>query len=259
MTLIERLRYAEKRAPNYGDLMLDAANTINEQCIEINKLRAELAAIKAQAGGPTIEEYQTWLKERDDAFNLIAEEVHKRDNRIKELEKRLHQVSLDWQVKDAALKAQMCEQEPVALMHAAWLEKSLTIGAPEAAAELRRLHEIEKKYYALKAQAFTHTDEPIVRIGDKLYVQNEGGYLMGEVVPTTERRETLLDAHARQVEAEEDGEPVAWMNKRGDVISAEEKTLIIENGKLGYPGGEFDLHAKNIERSYTIPLGVINV
>ena len=77
--------------------------------------------------------------------------------------------------------------------------------------------------------------------------------------PTTERRETLLDAHARQVEAEEDGEPVAWMNKRGDVISAEEKSLIIENGKLGHPGGEFDLHAKNIERSYTIPLGVINV
>lgn len=65
--------------------------------------------------------------------------------------------------------------------------------------------------------------------------------------------------HTTEPIKEQAGEPVAWMNKRGDVISAEEKTLIIENGKLGYPGGEFDLHAKNIERSYTIPLGVINV
>ena len=35
--------------------------------------------------------------------------------------------------------------EPVALTHAAWLEKSLTIGAREAASELRRLHEVEKQ------------------------------------------------------------------------------------------------------------------
>ena len=34
---------------------------------------------------------------------------------------------------------------PAALIHAAWLEKSLTIGAPEAASELRRLHEVEKQ------------------------------------------------------------------------------------------------------------------
>ena len=83
--------------------------------------------------------------------------------------------------------------------------------------------------------------------------------------PTTERPYNPLNDYAiismnptEPVKAQA-GEPVAWMNKRGDVISAEEKTLIIENGKLGYPGGEFDLHAKNIERSYTIPLGVINV
>ena len=36
-------------------------------------------------------------------------------------------------------------QAPAALIHAAWLEKSLTIGAPEAASELRRLHEVEKQ------------------------------------------------------------------------------------------------------------------
>lgn len=35
--------------------------------------------------------------------------------------------------------------EPAALIHAAWLEKSLTIGAQEAAAELRRLHAVEKQ------------------------------------------------------------------------------------------------------------------
>ena len=34
--------------------------------------------------------------------------------------------------------------EPAALMHANWLSSSLTIGAPEAAEELRRLHEVEK-------------------------------------------------------------------------------------------------------------------
>ena len=35
--------------------------------------------------------------------------------------------------------------EPVALMHADWLEKSLTIGAVEASQELRRLHEVERQ------------------------------------------------------------------------------------------------------------------
>ena len=36
-------------------------------------------------------------------------------------------------------------KEPVALFHAKWLANSLTIGAAEAAAELRRLHEVEKQ------------------------------------------------------------------------------------------------------------------
>lgn len=36
-------------------------------------------------------------------------------------------------------------KEPEALVHARWLSSSLTIGAPEAAAELRRLHEVEKQ------------------------------------------------------------------------------------------------------------------
>ena len=79
-----------------------------------------------------------------------------------------------------------------------------------------------------------------------------------EAVRQWERFERMAGDNWAALKAQA-GEPVAWMNKRGDVISAEEKTLIIENGKLGYPGGEFDLHAKNIERSYTIPLGVINV
>ena len=35
--------------------------------------------------------------------------------------------------------------EPLALFHAKWLENSLTIGAAEAGAELRRLHTIEKQ------------------------------------------------------------------------------------------------------------------
>lgn len=38
----------------------------------------------------------------------------------------------------------MADQQPEALKHAEWLERSLTIGAPEAAAELRRLHEREE-------------------------------------------------------------------------------------------------------------------
>ena len=33
-------------------------------------------------------------------------------------------------------------QQPEALRHAEWLEKSLTVGATEAAAELRRLHNL---------------------------------------------------------------------------------------------------------------------
>ena len=37
-----------------------------------------------------------------------------------------------------------CTQEPVALTHACWLDRSLAIGA-KAAAELRRLHEVEKQ------------------------------------------------------------------------------------------------------------------
>lgn len=41
---------------------------------------------------------------------------------------------------------------PAALIHAAWLEKSLTIGAPEAASELRRLHEVEKQRDELLAE-----------------------------------------------------------------------------------------------------------
>ena len=36
-------------------------------------------------------------------------------------------------------------KEPDALMHARWLSNSLTIGAAEAAAELRRLHEVENQ------------------------------------------------------------------------------------------------------------------
>ena len=42
--------------------------------------------------------------------------------------------------------------EPVALTHAAWLDKSLTIGAREAASELRRLHEVEKQRDELMAE-----------------------------------------------------------------------------------------------------------
>ena len=40
--------------------------------------------------------------------------------------------------------------QPEALIHAEWLEKSLTIGAKEAAAELRRLHEVEEEVFWLK-------------------------------------------------------------------------------------------------------------
>lgn len=43
-------------------------------------------------------------------------------------------------------------QQPEALKHAEWLERSLTIGAPEAAAELRRLRAVELEAIALRAQ-----------------------------------------------------------------------------------------------------------
>lgn len=40
-------------------------------------------------------------------------------------------------------------QQPEALKHAEWLERSLTIGAPEAAAELRRLHALKVRHIDL--------------------------------------------------------------------------------------------------------------
>lgn len=41
--------------------------------------------------------------------------------------------------------------DPVALMHADWLEKSLTIGSLEASQEFRRLHAVEKQHDDLLA------------------------------------------------------------------------------------------------------------
>ena len=54
--------------------------------------------------------------------------------------------------------------ELVALTNAAWLEKSLTIGAQEAASELRRLHEVEKQRDELLAAL----EAEIVRLREAL-------------------------------------------------------------------------------------------
>ena len=57
--------------------------------------------------------------------------------------------------------------QPEALLHAEWLEKSLTIGAKEAAAELRRLH-------AVNADLLESLQEVFV-IGDRLVSDVYGG------------------------------------------------------------------------------------
>lgn len=64
--------------------------------------------------------------------------------------------------------------EPVALIHAAWLGKSLTIGAQEAADELRRLHTVEKQRDQLLA-ALRSARESLVLEG------YEGGPTMQEI------------------------------------------------------------------------------
>lgn len=43
-------------------------------------------------------------------------------------------------------------QQPEALKHAEWLERSMTIGAPEAAAELRRLHARDRAWWAANTE-----------------------------------------------------------------------------------------------------------
>jgi hypothetical protein len=69
MTLVEKLRYAEQRAPNYGELMLEAADRIEELessglLVSLQEMIAELEQHTPPIRGCTTDELLTEIARR---------------------------------------------------------------------------------------------------------------------------------------------------------------------------------------------------
>ena len=106
-------------------------------------------------------------------------------------------------------------QEPVVLVHAAWLERSLTIGAAEAAGELRRLHEVEK-----------HRDELAADVAEESAVREKLAIILAETAVALKGPEAALFRHswhdlaevARKVVSQRD-ELLAELEDKVDIAS----------------------------------------
>jgi len=73
MSIVERLRYAEKRAPNYGNEMLEAADLIEQQAERIKELEAENARLKMVPMKYRRMEFNAALQKKLDALTLALE------------------------------------------------------------------------------------------------------------------------------------------------------------------------------------------